>query len=45
MIFNQRRKTLEDEMKIKLNKKRIYSVSIAKYLTIKPDGNLNWNTK
>lgn len=43
MIFKQRRKILEDEMKIKLNEKRICSVSIAKYLTIKPDGNLNWN--
>ena len=45
MIFNQRRKILEDEMKIKLNEKRIYFLSIAKYLTIKPDGNLNWNNQ
>ena len=45
IIFKQRRKILEDEMKIKLNEKRIYSVSTAKYLNIKPDGNLNWNNQ
>ena len=42
VIFKHQRKNLDTEIKIKLNKKRLYPSSSIRYLGIKIDQNLNW---
>ena len=41
-IFEYQRKKLDIEIKIKLNRKRLYPFQSVKYLGIKTDQNLNW---
>ena len=43
VIFQQKRKILDHEIKTKLNVKRLYSTSSVKYLGVKIDENLNWH--
>ena len=43
MVFKQKRKILDHEVKIKLNRKRLYPTPSIKYLGVKSDENLNWN--
>ena len=42
MIFNQKRKINDHEIKIKLNRRRLYPTSSVKYLGVKIE-NLNWH--
>ena len=42
VIFKHQRKKLDTEIKIKLNRKRLYPSQSARYLGIKTDQNLNW---
>ena len=41
VIFKQKRKITDHEIKVKLNRKRLYATLSIKYLEIKIDGNLN----
>ena len=43
VIFKQKRKILDHEIKIKLNRKRLYPTPSVKYLGVKIDENLNWH--
>ena len=42
VIFRHQRKKLESPIKIKLNRKRLYSSKSVKYIGIKIDESLNW---
>ena len=42
VIFKHQRKKLDGEVKIKLNRKRLYPTDFVKYLGIRIDKNLNW---
>ena len=42
VIFKHQRKKLDTEIKIKLNRKRLYPSQSVRYLGIKIDHNLNW---
>ena len=42
VIFKHQRKKLDSEVKIKLNRKRLYPTDSVKYLGIRTDKNLNW---
>ena len=42
VIFKHQRKKLDTEIKIKLNRKRLYPSQSVRYLGIKIDQNLNW---
>ena len=42
MIYKQKRKILDREIKIKLNRKRFYPTPSVKYLGVKIDESLNW---
>ena len=42
VIFKHRRKKLNTEIKIKLNRKRRYPSQSVRYLGVKTDQNLNW---
>ena len=42
VIFKHQRKKLDSEIKIKLNRKRLYPSQSVRYLGIKTDQNLNW---
>ena len=41
-FFKHQRKTIDNDVKIKLSRKRLYPVDSAKYLGIRIDKNLNW---
>ena len=43
VIFKLKRKILYHEIKIKLNRKRLYPAPFVKYLRVKIDENLNWH--
>ena len=43
VIFKQKRKILDHEIKIKFNRKRLYPTPSVKYLGVKIDENLNWH--
>ena len=43
VIFKQKRKTLDHEIKIKLNRKRLYPTTSVKYVEVRIDENLNWH--
>ena len=43
VIFKQKRKILDQEIKIKLNRKRLYLTPSVKYLGVKIDENFNWH--
>ena len=42
VIFTHQREKLDSEIKIKLNRKRLYPSQSVRYLGIKIDQNLNW---
>ena len=42
VIFKHQRKKLDSEVKIKLNRKRLYPTDSVKYLGIRTDKKLNW---
>ena len=42
VIFKHQRKKLDGEVKIKLNRKRLYPTDFVKYLGIRIGKNLNW---
>ena len=42
VIFKSKQKKLEDDLKIKLCGKRLYSTESVKYLDVKIDANLTW---
>ena len=42
VIFKSKQKKLEDDLKIKLCGKRLYSTESVKYLGVKIDANLTW---
>ena len=44
LIFKPKRKPLDFKMKIKLNGKRLYPTDSVKYLGVKIDSKLNWET-
>ena len=42
VIFKHQRKKIDNEVKIKLSKKRLYPTDSVMYLGIRIDENLNW---
>ena len=44
LLFSSLKKPLDFNMKIKLNRKRLYSTDPVKYLGVKIDSKLNWKT-
>ena len=44
IIFKPKRKPLDFNMKIKLNGKRLYPTDSVRYLGVKIDSKLNWNS-
>ena len=43
VVFKQKRKILDHEIKVKLNRKRLYPTASVKYRGVKIDENLNWH--
>ena len=43
VVFKQKRKILDHEIKVKLNRKRLYPTASVKYRGVKTDENLNWH--
>ena len=43
VTFKRKRKILNHEIKIKLNRKRLYPTPSVKYIGVKIDENLNWH--
>ena len=44
VIFKYKRKQFDGEIKFKLRRKRIFPTDSVKYLGVKIDGNLSWNS-
>ena len=44
VIFKSKRKHFDGEIKLKLSRKRLFPTGTVKYLEVKIDGNLSWNS-
>ena len=43
-VFKSKRKQIDDEIKLKLSRKRLSPTGSVKYLGVKIDGNLSWKS-
>ena len=44
VVFKSKRKQFDDEIKLKLSRKRLFPTDSVKYLGVKIDGNLSWKS-